>query len=144
MLKSAKRCKTLNFKFKHDGRKVWICRPRENRGEQTRIFIAGVDYGWTHWFKFIKKKKKKNYFHELRNILKLNSYSNKFHGSLYEKQLVQDFIQRTPTCFVIQSIFPFVSRFPQFVVLFCHMCFPNICSNSPSFVNPKFYFLNTS
>ena len=52
-------------------------------------------------------KKSKNYFYELRNILKLNSHSNKFHGSLYEKQLVHDFIQLNSTCLAIQSIFPF-------------------------------------
>ena len=56
-------------------------------------------------------KKSKNYFYELRNILKLNSHSNKFHGSLYEKQLVHDFIQLNSTCLAIQSIFPFFYAF---------------------------------
>ena len=86
-------------------------------------------------------KKSKNYFYELRNILKLNSHSNKFHGSLYEKQLVHDFIQLNSTCLAIQSIFPFFLRFPEFVGHFSHTCFSNICSNSPSFFNPKFYFV---
>ena len=56
-------------------------------------------------------KKSKNYFYELRNILKLNSHSNKFHGSLYETQLVHDFIQLNSTCLAIQSIFPFFYAF---------------------------------
>ena len=86
-------------------------------------------------------KKSKNYFYELRNILKLNSHSNKFYGSLYEKQLVQDFIQLNSTCFAIRSIFPFFVRFTEFVGHFSHTCFSNICSNSPSFFNPKFYFV---
>ena len=86
-------------------------------------------------------KKSKNYFYELRNILKLNSHSNKFYGSLYEKQLVQDFIQLNSTCFAIRSIFPFFVRFTEFVGHFSHTCFSNICSNSPSFFNSKFYFV---
>ena len=35
----------------------------------------------------------------------------------------------------------FFLRFPEFVGHFSHTCFSNICSNSPSFFNPKFYFV---